>query len=176
MKSSLFFLFQKKSPIITWLWIFRTKKGLENLWCLYNERREIRLLIRWVTSYPFQIPWFGTSSLKERIHYEVKAVLEIILLNYGKKFTIELLVVKNWNNVCMCVCASVHGLHIYPFCTDGCKNKHRWEAESTLWILFPESKSNFMWLYSFNEDKWSLFRKMNIIIACLLHTSNWIAL
>ena len=143
MKSSLFFLFQKKSLIITWLWIFRTKKGLENLWCLYNERREIRFLIRWVTSYPFQIPWFGTSSLKQRIHYEVKAILEIILLNYGKKITIELLVVKNRNNVCMCVCAPVHGLHIYTFCTYGCKNKHRWEAESTYESYFQKVNQIF---------------------------------
>lgn len=36
----------------------------------------------------------GTSSSQQRIHYEVKAVLERILLNYGKKITTELLVVK----------------------------------------------------------------------------------
>ena len=37
----------------------------------------------------------GTSSSQQRIHYEVKAILERILLNYGKKITTELVVVKN---------------------------------------------------------------------------------
>lgn len=64
-KAFIFFLLQKKNLIIKELWIFRTKMTLENLWCLQNERKEIRFLIHWVTSYPFQILWLGTLSSKQ---------------------------------------------------------------------------------------------------------------
>lgn len=141
--------------------------GLKNLWCLYNERKEIRFLIHQIKSYPFQIPWFVTLSSQQRIHYEVKAILlKCILLNYGKKVTIKLPKVKTEilsMHVCACMCVHLH------ICTNVCKNKHRCEAKSIVWILFPENKPSCVSIISVKPNH---FSKMDIIIVFLLCFSN----
>lgn len=60
--------------------------GLEILRCLYKERREIRFFFNslgHITSISDSTT--GTSSSQQRIHYEVKAILERILIELWKE-------------------------------------------------------------------------------------------
>lgn len=67
--------------------------------------------------------------------------------------------------------------HVYTFGTYGCQKKPGEEAQTMLWILFPESKPNCMWLYNFmrrnhlsqNEHHYCLptvFQQVDSAIKC----------